>query len=129
MLCVITLRHLITDGLDDLRTSGKPRRIYAPCPNCRDSLLGCRPWFRNAHLLFLLARATAISRSPVVREDGDRFVVPSMPATVNVTGTVYNPNVFVYDAHRRVGDYLQLAGGSNRDADSKSAYVIRATDR
>jgi protein involved in polysaccharide export with SLBB domain len=34
--------------------------------------------------------------------------------------------MFVYDAHRRVGDYLQLAGGSNRDADSKSAYVIRA---
>jgi len=52
--------------------------------------------------------------------------VPHIPSTISVAGAVYNPNAFVYDPHRRVGDYLRLAGGSNRDADKNRAYVIRA---
>ena len=63
---------------------------------------------------------------PISLEDGDRFVVPHIPATVSVAGAVYNPNSFVYNGQRRLKDYLQLAGGSNRDADRKSTYVIRA---
>jgi len=63
---------------------------------------------------------------PLPLEDGDTFIVPHIPSTVNVAGAVYNPNAFVYDPHRRVGDYLRLAGGSNRDADKERAYVIRA---
>ena len=59
-------------------------------------------------------------------EDGDRFIVPRVFSTVSVDGAVYNQNSFVYDPHRRVGDYIRLAGGANRDADSKRAYVIRA---
>ncbi len=59
-------------------------------------------------------------------EDGDRFIVPRVPSTVNVDGAVYNQNSFMYDPHRRVGDFIRLAGGANRDADSKRAYVIRA---
>jgi protein involved in polysaccharide export with SLBB domain len=59
-------------------------------------------------------------------EDGDRFIVPRVPSTVSVDGAVYNQNSFVYDPHRRVGDYIRLAGGANRDADTKRAYVIRA---
>jgi protein involved in polysaccharide export with SLBB domain len=59
-------------------------------------------------------------------EDGDRFIVPRVPSTVNVYGAVYNQNSFMYDPHRRVGDYIRLAGGANRDADTKRAYVIRA---
>lgn len=78
-------------------------------------------------VLQLKPDSDSVAQLPTITlEDGDRFIVPSVPATVSVTGAVYNPNVFVYDVHRRVGDYLQLAGGSNRDADSKSAYVIRA---
>lgn len=59
-------------------------------------------------------------------EDGDRFIVPRVPATVTVDGAVYNQNSFMYDPHRRLGDYIRLAGGANRDADTKRAYVIRA---
>lgn len=59
-------------------------------------------------------------------EDGDQLIVPRVPSTVNVDGAVYNQNSFVYDPNRRVGDYIRLAGGANRDADSKRAYVIRA---
>ena len=50
----------------------------------------------------------------------------SVPSTVSVDGAVYNQNSFLYDPHRRLGDYLRLAGGANRDADKNRAYVIRA---
>ncbi len=59
-------------------------------------------------------------------EDGDRFVVPSVPANVNVVGAVYDQNSFVYRTGRRVGEYLHLAGGPNRDADKKYIFIIRA---
>jgi protein involved in polysaccharide export with SLBB domain len=60
-------------------------------------------------------------------EDGDRFIVPRIPSTVSVDGAVYNQNSFVYDGERRLGSYIRLAGGTNRDADKSRAYVIRAS--
>ena len=59
-------------------------------------------------------------------EDGDRFVVPPRPATVNVLGAVYNQNSFLYDPAERVTDYLRQAGGANRNADKSRIFVIRA---
>jgi protein involved in polysaccharide export with SLBB domain len=59
-------------------------------------------------------------------ENGDRFVIPSVPAVVNVIGSVYNQNSFLYVKGRRVGAYLLQAGGPNRDADRKHAFIIRA---
>ncbi|MDQ2832360.1 MAG: SLBB domain-containing protein [Acidobacteriota bacterium] len=60
-------------------------------------------------------------------EDGDRFIIPRIPSTVSVDGAVYNQNSFLYDPHRRLGGYIRLAGGANRDADKGRAYVIRAS--
>ena len=59
-------------------------------------------------------------------EDGDHFSVPSVPATVNVVGSVYDQNSFLYGPGKRVGSYLGLAGGPNRDADYKHSFLIRA---
>ncbi|MBB5342216.1 SLBB domain-containing protein [Tunturibacter empetritectus] len=60
-------------------------------------------------------------------EDGDRFIVPRVPSTVSVDGAVYNQNSFVFETQRRLGGYIRLAGGTNRDADRSRAYVIRAS--
>jgi protein involved in polysaccharide export with SLBB domain len=60
-------------------------------------------------------------------EDGDQFIVPRVPSTVSVDGAVYNQNSFVFDPSRRLGGYVRLAGGANRDADKNRAYVIRAS--
>jgi protein involved in polysaccharide export with SLBB domain len=60
-------------------------------------------------------------------EDGDKFILPRLPSTVSVDGAVYNQNSFVYDSSRRLGGYVRLAGGANRDADKNRAYVIRAS--
>jgi protein involved in polysaccharide export with SLBB domain len=59
-------------------------------------------------------------------EDGDRFVVPRIPASVTVEGQVYNANAFLYEKGRRVKDYLQLAGGPDRIADRKREFILRA---
>jgi protein involved in polysaccharide export with SLBB domain len=59
-------------------------------------------------------------------EDGDRFVVPPVPATVNVVGAVYDQNSFLYKPSRPSGAYLHLAGGPSREADKKHVFIIRA---
>jgi protein involved in polysaccharide export with SLBB domain len=59
-------------------------------------------------------------------EDGDHFVVPTLPASVNVVGAVYDQNSFLYARGLRAGAYLHLAGGPNRDADHKHEFIIRA---
>jgi protein involved in polysaccharide export with SLBB domain len=62
-------------------------------------------------------------------EDGDRFIIPNLPATVNVVGAVNDQNSFLYSHTNRdvVGTYLKKAGGLTRDADRKRAFVIRAS--
>ncbi len=59
-------------------------------------------------------------------EDGDRFLVPRVPSTVAVEGAVYNANAFLYSPGQRVGRYVKLAGGTNRDADRGRQFVVRA---
>jgi protein involved in polysaccharide export with SLBB domain len=59
-------------------------------------------------------------------EDGDRFIVPPKPSSVNVVGAVYEQSSFLFNPQRRVFGYLKQAGGANRDADSSHAFVIRA---
>ena len=59
-------------------------------------------------------------------EDGDRFIVPSRSMTINVLGSVYNPNSFLHDPQLRLADYLQQAGGVTRTADKGRIFIIRA---
>jgi protein involved in polysaccharide export with SLBB domain len=59
-------------------------------------------------------------------EDGDKLLIPSTPATVQVIGAVMNQNAFLYRDKARVGDFLRLAGGPNRDADRRQEFILRA---
>ncbi len=62
----------------------------------------------------------------ITLEDGDRFAIPPVPASINVVGAVNDQNSFLYGRESRVGKYLQMAGGITRDADRKREFVIRA---
>jgi protein involved in polysaccharide export with SLBB domain len=62
----------------------------------------------------------------IALEDGDRFVVPRVPASVNVQGQVYNANAFIFSNRERVLDYLKRAGGPDREADRKRIFLLRA---
>ncbi len=59
-------------------------------------------------------------------EDGDRLVVPFMPETIQVVGAVFNPNAFLASRGARVGQYVHMAGGPNREADRRRMFVLRA---
>lgn len=62
----------------------------------------------------------------ITLENGDTFVVPPIPSTVNVVGAVYDQNSFLYSNGLRVRAYLRLAGGPNKDADRRHSFIIRA---
>ena len=59
-------------------------------------------------------------------ENGDRFLIPPVPSTVNVLGAVFNQNSFVYRPGGEVKSFLDLAGGPNSNADQKREFVVRA---
>jgi protein involved in polysaccharide export with SLBB domain len=63
---------------------------------------------------------------PITLEDGDRFTVPSTPATTNIVGSVYDQSSFLYHSGAYTFKYLELAGGMDRNADHKHIFVIRA---
>jgi protein involved in polysaccharide export with SLBB domain len=71
--------------------------------------------------------ASEIADLPNIQlEDGDRFVVPSKPSTVNVVGAVYDQNSFLFRDSREVRSYLRLAGGPTKSADGGDSFIIRA---
>ena len=59
-------------------------------------------------------------------EDGDSFVVPSMPSSISVVGAVYDQNAFIFENGKKADGYLELAGGIMKNADGKHAFIIRA---
>lgn len=78
-------------------------------------------------VLAMQPNSTGLASLPnITLEDGDRFVVPHIPATVNVVGAVYDQNSFLFAENTRAETYLRLAGGPNKDADRKREFIIRA---
>jgi polysaccharide export outer membrane protein len=59
-------------------------------------------------------------------EDGDTFYIPPRLSTVQVEGSVYNPNAFRHQPEKRLVAYLNDAGGATREADQKRIFVIHA---
>jgi protein involved in polysaccharide export with SLBB domain len=71
--------------------------------------------------------SSSIDDLPVMTlENGDRLIIPPTPATVSVVGSVYDQNTFLHEKNGTVNYYLKLAGGFNRNADAKQAFVIHA---
>ena len=59
-------------------------------------------------------------------EDGDSINVPSRNSSVGVFGTVFNDGNFLFRPGHTTTDYLRLAGGAKRGADTDSIFMIRA---
>jgi len=59
-------------------------------------------------------------------ENGDTFLIPAIPSTINVLGAVYNQNSFIYHPGSQVRSFLDLAGGPNASADQHREFIVRA---
>jgi hypothetical protein len=53
-------------------------------------------------------------------EDGDTFYVPPRLTPCRVAGSVYNASAFRRQPEKRLGAYLNDAGGATREADEKA---------
>lgn len=94
----------------------------------REIVAGLQQIRANGRIVFQFRPDSAgVNAIPDMKlENGDTFLVPSVPTTVNVLGAVFNQNSFVYRPDARVKATLDLAGGPNSDADGKRMFVIRA---
>ncbi len=61
----------------------------------------------------------------IALENGDSLTIPDRPGQVQVIGSVYNQNAFVYLPDASVRTYIKDAGGATRDADEGSMYILR----
>jgi len=59
-------------------------------------------------------------------QDKDTLFVPSTIDTVTVFGEVFNPSSFIYNEELDAEDYIAMASGIARSADSDNIYVIHA---
>ena len=67
-------------------------------------------------VLAISQKASGIDSLPNIQmEDGDRFIVPSKPSTVNVVGAVYDQNSFLFRDTQAVRNYVRLAGGPTQE--------------
>jgi polysaccharide export outer membrane protein len=62
----------------------------------------------------------------IALEDGDRIFIPSRPAMVSVFGSVFTEGSFLHRPGRSVTDYVALAGGTTKRADTGQIFVLRA---
>lgn len=58
--------------------------------------------------------------------DGDKLIMPKRPDQIMVLGEVYNQTALVYRDGMKRDDYLAMAGGPDRSADTDHVYVVRA---
>jgi protein involved in polysaccharide export with SLBB domain len=68
--------------------------------------------------------ALADVSAPVYLQAGDTLTIPKRPAHVSVIGSVQKDTVSSYSAGKRLNAYLAAAGGANRIADLKRAYIL-----
>lgn len=59
-------------------------------------------------------------------EQGDMISVPSDPKTVQVIGSVYNQNAFVFERGKDYGYFVNLSGGYTANADRSNAFILQA---
>ncbi|MBU4109748.1 SLBB domain-containing protein, partial [bacterium] len=66
------------------------------------------------------------SQFNIVLKDKDTLTIPSRIDTVTVFGEVFNPTSFVYDDTKDIDEYIAMASGYARSADTSNVYIIHA---
>jgi protein involved in polysaccharide export with SLBB domain len=80
-----------------------------------------RMTIRISHLRLLKG-----SEFDIELEDGDSLFIPPKNPVVNVVGAVYSQGSFLYREGFDYRDYVSLAGGPSRYADTKNIFVLKA---
>ncbi|MDA9032447.1 SLBB domain-containing protein [Amylibacter sp.] len=62
--------------------------------------------------------------NPVYLQDGDKLTIPKRPSHVSVVGAVQRTTVAAYGYNKTFKDYILSAGGLNKMADIRKAYIL-----
>lgn len=65
-------------------------------------------------------------QSDVLLEDGDKLYVPTLQNVVSIAGMVQFPSSHIYNDDTSINEYINLAGGTKKQADTDRVYVIKA---
>ena len=60
----------------------------------------------------------------IILRDGDVLTIPEYEATVRISGAVLHPNTVTYRKNKKLGYYINQAGGFSRLAQKRSPYVV-----
>ena len=60
----------------------------------------------------------------IILRDGDVLTIPEFEATVRISGAVSYPNTVTYRKNKKLGYYINQAGGFSRLAQKRSPYVV-----
>jgi protein involved in polysaccharide export with SLBB domain len=64
---------------------------------------------------------------PVLVESGDVLTVPAVPNSVAIMGSISGGQLtLAYDPDQSISEYIEMAGGYSRGADTRKTYVMRA---
>jgi protein involved in polysaccharide export with SLBB domain len=58
-------------------------------------------------------------------EDKDSLYIPQKSSAVNVSGAVMSQGSYLYSGKLDVDDYISMAGGYTRYADSDNSYILK----
>src|SRR6266567_4715096 len=121
-------RGTLALAANPVSNAGDVAGINAAQASQRELLAQLQQVRANGRIVFQFKPDSAgITTIPDIKmENGDTFMVPSVPSTINVLGAVYNQNSFIYRSGSEVQSFLDLAGGPNSNADRKREFVIRA---
>ena len=122
------LQHSAAQAAADSNGGGDTAAAQVQAQSAQTSIQQLRQLRATGRIVLnLAADAHDVSSLPdLPLEDGDRLVVPALPSSVNVMGSVYNQSSFAFEEGRRAGDYLREAGGPNRLADARHEFIVRA---
>jgi protein involved in polysaccharide export with SLBB domain len=62
--------------------------------------------------------------NPIFLEDGDKLTIPKRPSHVSIVGSVQRSTIATYVNGNNFNDYLEVAGGLTKVADSRKAYLL-----
>ena len=62
--------------------------------------------------------------SNIILEDGDQILIPKVQSTITIVGQVLNPITVPHNVGDSFNDYIDLAGGLKKEADTGKIYAI-----
>jgi protein involved in polysaccharide export with SLBB domain len=120
-------RALANDGARK-QTNAEDAALAAATKDRTNAILSALEEVKPDGRLNLAMKVDSKELPPILVEAGDVLTIPSTPNNVIVLGSIPSGQMnLAYRDNSTTSDYVKMAGGYSRGADSSQTYVIRAS--